>query len=96
MVGNFVFQLRVKYALLFVPIFNIGLNHYHSSFVTVAVVGLVHHRRVYPEMYPRAVHSRRPGAICVEAVFLVFMASAMTSHHYLTSHSEKLALSYAE
>ena len=22
------------------------------------------------------------------AIFLVFMASAMTSHHYLTSHSE--------
>ena len=62
-----------------------SLLHHHSNFITAAVVGLVHHRRVYPKMYPRAV--------ClgpyVWRLLLVFMASAMTPHHYLTtSHSE--------
>ena len=42
-----------------------------------------------PACVPRDVSTNcRPGAVCVEAIFLVFMASAMTSHHYLTSHSE--------
>ena len=91
MVGNFIFQIRVKCALLFVPILN-----------TYALIISALSQHLYycscgrpspsPACVPRDIStSCRPGAVCdvcVEAVFLVFMASAMTSRHNLTGHSE--------
>ena len=68
----------------------VGLNHYHGTFITVAAHG---RPSPSPSCVPRDVStSCRPVAVCVEAVFLVFMASAMTSRHYLTSHNENLVL----
>ena len=88
MVENFIFQLRVKYAMLSVPILN----------TWALIITALSHQFQYcncgrlnpsPAYVPRGEStSCRPGAVCWETAFLIFMASVMTSRHYLTCHSE--------